>query len=465
QNVSIVSFMRDALEMLRHVSNTVKQKMDMDSPSDLDDTDDESEDSCKIDGGACDSVTWKLNLTPSMMTLETNIQTLAGLEKVLEQLRLNANQENMGVNGRRHQKAVCSDEFEMKPFQHAMATILSLGMMVKIPKMDGFRQFNSVQLMQQCVDAFLKCEEAFFIDAGQLVRDTHKVLGSGDATKEYPIKTLLVLSICCMMIRHVGFHNHLPPAVSLGLMGHYYAQARVLLDDLFDCHHISVVHALFILSIFPRGHAEFFSPSRTRSPLLHTALRMGLTMNIHRIDVFGHAPGMENEYRRRFGWILLCADYFAGSNAVGATGWIGPTEWYVDFPESFPAEPHSSRIKAFSYYCRVVMIRKMHLFRSTYMVSLQSTKALVDGLDNYIFNTLLEGGYSYLRLDPNKTSGWVKSDLECLAVNAFHCDTSLIARIPFLPPKYLDSVQREASERGRDIQDIHQRLFQSTQPP
>ncbi|KAL0092269.1 hypothetical protein J3Q64DRAFT_1633887, partial [Phycomyces blakesleeanus] len=468
ENVSVVSFMRDALEMLRHVSSTVKQRAEMDSLNDLDDTDDESEDPCRTDGNASDSVTWRLNLTPNMITLETNIQTLAGLEKVLEQLRLNVNQENMEVNGRRHRKAVCSNEFEMKSFQNAMSTLLGLGMMVRMSKPDVFRQFNSIQLMQlmqQCVDAFLTCEGAFFIDSAQLLKDTQKVLTHADAATEYPIKTLLVLSICCMMIRHVGFHNHLPPAVSLGLMRNYYGQARVLLEDLFDCHHISVVHALFILSLFPRGHADFFSPSRTRSPLLQTALRMALAMNLHRIDVSGHAPGNVNEYRRRFSWMLLCADYFAESNAVGTTGWIAPTEWYVNFPDSLPGEHNASRIQAFSYFCRVVMIRKMHFFRSTYMISLRSTKALADGLDNYIFNTLLDDGYSHLRLDPNKISGWSKSDLECLLINSFHCNTSLIARLPFLPRDYLDSVQREAPERDRDIREIHQRLFHSTQSP
>ncbi|KAG0174042.1 hypothetical protein DFQ28_008904 [Apophysomyces sp. BC1034] len=450
RQVPIDHFLKEAFQILWRVYLTVATTQE--EERDADSVAEESEN----DG----SVTWKLLLSPTMMTLDTNIQTVAGLEKVLEQLSMNVRPRPPSIKPRR---SVNSEQYHMHAFQQSIAVVLRLSSVMAIPKTDTFRQFNSAQLMRHCVQAFVVCDGAFFMDVPSLLADTDMVLMHPGAAKEHPVPTLLVLSICCLMIRHVMNHKRDHPATAIGLMHTYYAQAKILLQDLFDVHHISVVQSLFILSLFPQGHVDLFSPARTRSNLFIIAQRMALAMNLHKIDMRRDDESDQKERLRRLAWMILCADYFADWNASGRTGWIDVTDWHVDFPQPLPQERCSQQVEAFVLYCRVVMIRKMQLFRSAYMVVLQSPQALELAMDKRLFNAYMNTpDHFVLDLDASEQKTWQKSDLQPLLLHTLYCNTLISTHIPFLPRRFLTSLEDETPIRETDLKEIHQCISQSS---
>ncbi|KAI7861597.1 hypothetical protein BDF14DRAFT_1867382 [Spinellus fusiger] len=457
QHVSMGAFIKDAWDTLNRVAVSSKEPHQDDiSESDAEPepeaynppvlwtdpgTDSWADDDDDTNSLLCDdAVTWKLNLSPSMMTLDTNIQTLAGLKKVLEQLSV-----NFQPHPQRTPLPISSDRFKITAFQHSMLAVLRLSLSVRLPTATTFQHLNSVALMQQCVNAFITYEGALFMDPQRLLADTRQVLSCPEAAKDMPIETLLILSICCLMIRHVAHHNSIPPAVAVALMHGYYQQARRILQEVFDVYHISVVQAMFLLSLFPRGHVDLYSSSRIQSPLLQSALRMALAIDIHTMDACSSVESESKERTRRFAWMLLCADYFAEFNATGATGWIAANEWQVNFPAPMKEEAAFDRVKCFSTYCRVVMLRKMHLFRSAYMLTFQSPKEMALELDRQIFSVFhpLAAEQTPQGRETAYCMDWTRSDLNTLLLYALYAGSSLTARLPFLPRQFLACLSKE----------------------
>lgn len=72
---NIRNFLQEALQILRHADQTFASQ----DPDDEDNSDADADAENDADG----AVSWKLKLSPTMMTLDTNIQTITGLEKVL----------------------------------------------------------------------------------------------------------------------------------------------------------------------------------------------------------------------------------------------------------------------------------------------------------------------------------------------------------------------------------------------
>ncbi|KAI7886714.1 hypothetical protein K492DRAFT_175961 [Lichtheimia hyalospora FSU 10163] len=471
--ILIDHFLKEALQILKHASMAVTAPDSTSSTSTSNSSilSDQGHESVKneneLEGG---SVTWRLNFTSSMITLDTNIQTIAGLDKVIEQLSINVQPRPVKSESEPGRATYEADQYGIPGFLHAVSMALHLSSVFPIPKADMFRQFNSMQLMHQCVQAFVMCDGAIQFNIPQLLQQTDKVLSNPSASKEHPIETLLVLSICTVMIRHVMVHKRGHPAVATGLMQAYYSHARILLQDLFDIHHISIVQSLLILSLYPKGHIDMISPGRISSPSLAMAIRMALAMNLHQLDadrVEGDESIMNSEDKerwRRLAWMILCADYFAERNESGQMGRINVTNWQVDFPRPLPGEsPYTQRrVEYLSQYSRIVMLRKMNLFGSAYRIVLQSPRALESSMDEMLFKTYMNTPPTLqLNLDISLIDKYTKTDIEPLLLHSLYYDTLISTHIPFLPKHYLDSLDRDRPMREACVSDIYQRISQS----
>ncbi|KAG2203476.1 hypothetical protein INT47_008203 [Mucor saturninus] len=451
-SVLIEQFLKEALQILKHAdillsNNTIQDEADVDTEKDA------------------DTVTWRLNLTPTMMTLDTSILTVSGLEKVLELIRINVKPQPPKI---RHKKRVNSDMFDISLFRYMIEPVIRLSTLTTIPRMDGLNQYNSAQLIRHCVQSFIDCGYAYFLDVPSLVANTEMILSQPSAAKEHTVETLLIFSICTLMIRHTTIHHRGDLNVANSLMHTYYSKARQLLQELFDMHHIAIVQSLFILSLFPQGHVHLFSPSRVKSPLLTMAIRMALAMDLHRLDIQHDKESDQKEKLRRLAWMLLCADYYADWNSTGKTGMIGVTDWHVNFPQAIlPAEQNISRkVEYFSNYCRIILIRKMELLKSSYMISLLSPKALKSGLDEQLFQTYFNTPETFkLNLDNANQTWSISTDLESLLLHELHCHSQLFAQLPFLPKRYFEElVKHHDSSQTADLNDIYQRITQSSIP-
>lgn len=491
--IVIDHFLKEALQILKHASmavtapdsNTTTSSTSTNSSSSSSSDQGHEEGDNDIEGG---SVTWRLNFTSSMITLDTNILTIAGLDKVIEQLSVNvqprpvtnSSSNNTSIQGRRggrrqRGEAIYGDvdQHDVPGFLHAVSMALHLSSVFPLPKADMFRQFNSMQLMHQCVQAFVMCDGAIYFNIPQLLQQTDKVLSNPSASKEYPVETLLVLSICTVMIRHVMVHKRGHPAVATGLMQAYYSHARILLQDLFDIHHICVIQSLLLLSLYPKGHVDMISPSRIQSPLLAMTVRMALAMNLHQLDADRlleeqqqqqqqqEENSEDKEKLRRLAWMILCADYFAERNESGQMGRINVTNWQVDFPRPLSGEsPYTQRrVEYLSQYSRIVMLRKMNLFGSAYRIVLRSPRALESSMDEMLFKTYMNTPPTLqLNLDISLIDKYTKTDIEPLLLHALYYDTLISTHIPFLPKHHLASIDRERPTREACVSDIYQRI-------
>lgn len=451
-SVLIEQFLKEALQIIKHadislLNNTIQDEADVDTEKDT------------------DTVTWQLNLTPTMMTLDTSILTISGLEKVLELIRINVKPQPPKF---RYKKRVNSDQYDISLFRYMIEPITRLSTIMTIPRLDGLNQYNSTQLMRHCVQGFIDCGYSYFLDVPSLVANTEMILSQPGAAKEHKVETLLILSICTLMIRHTTIHHRGDLNVANSLMHTYYSQARQLLQDLFDVHHISIVQSMFILSLFPQGHVHLFSPARVKSPLLTMAIRMALAMDLHQLDIKYDKESDQKEKLRRLAWMLLCADYYSDWNSSGKTGIIQVTDWHVNFPQAIlPVEQNiSRRIEYFSNYCRIIMIRKMDLLKSSYMISLLSPKALKSGLDEQLFKTYFNTPEKFkLNLDNVNQTWSIKSDLESLLLHELYCHSQLFAQLPFLPKRYFqDFITHHDTFQFADLNDIYQRITQSSIP-
>ncbi|CEP08329.1 hypothetical protein [Parasitella parasitica] len=445
-------FLREAIQILKHADNSLNKGTILIAANDTEQDKDDNEEQDN-------AITWQLKLTPTMMTLDTSILTVSGLEKVLELIRINVKPQPPKLTCK---KTVNSDRFN-SIFRHIIEPVLRLSNVMTVPRLEQLEQYHSMQLMRHCVQCFIDCGYSFFLDVPSLIANTDMILSQPGAAKEHTVETLLILSICTLMIHHTTIHHRGMMSVANALMHAYYAQARQLLQDLFDVHHISVVQSMFILSLFPHGHMHLFSQARLTTPLLTMAIRMALAMDLHKLDTQHTKESDQKERLRRLGWMLLCADYYADFNTTGRTGLIDAGDWHVDFPQPLPTEISSRRVEFFSQYCRIVMLRKLELLKSAYMVSLQSPKALESGLDDQLFQAYFNTPDTF-KLDfdrPNQA--WnMKSHFESLLLHELYCHSQIFARVPFIPKRYFDSfIKDEDASRCADLNDIHQRIVRA----
>ncbi|KAI8063577.1 hypothetical protein BC940DRAFT_307066 [Gongronella butleri] len=472
-------------------------------------------------------VTWKLNLSATLMTLDTNIQTLAGLEQVLDQLG-NDLQHNdhpdasiRTKNDTHHVQlshtSTHRPTYRAPSLTNAIAQVLSLSRVTMVPAAADMSPVvtvcNSVQLIKQCVQLFVMCEGALFVDIPHLLTVTEQLLASTQQQQMQqkqqqqqqqpqqqqqqhqpaPQDALLVYSICALMVPHVFVHRHNDRHLGQALSHCYATRAKHLLRELFDVPHLSVLQAMFLLSVHPQSHVHLWSTSRIDTPMLLDALRLATSMRMHCLDMPSHdedendetdndshdldemnsdksrlkhesavstAPRPyhaqltpdEIERRRRLMWMLFCADHFAHDNASGKTGVLQVAHWHVDFPQVLPGDKQPRQVAYFSQYCRVVMIRKMQLFQSAYAIVLRSAQALAGAVDESIFNKYLATP-AELRVNHNVPLD--KGQLEPLLLDTLHCHTLMEALVPFLPARYLHTLDQAKSMRLATIHDIY----------
>lgn len=452
KSVQIGHFIKEALQILRHADNSLfGSSEDQTETSDINDKDNDQ------------SITWKLNLTPTTMTLDTSILTVCGLEKVLELIRINVKPQPPKFKNKR---TIHSNLFDLNLFHKITKPAFQLSAIVVVPRLDHvmIQQLNSIQFMRQCIQSFVDCGYAFFLDIPSLMANADMILSMPSAAKEHAVEALLILSICSLMARHAALHQPCVDSATASMLMHsYYRQARMLLEDLFDVHHISVVISMFLLSVFTQGHTYLFSPSRVQSTLLTTAIRMALAMDLHKLDTRHDKESDQKERLRRLAWMLLAADYYADWNTTGQTGLVEISDWHVDFPQPLPNEPEPRKIEYFSQHCRMIVMRKLELFKAAYMISLRSPKYLQSGIDRQLFQNYFNTPNAF-KLDlvhPKKTS-----DLESLLLHELYCHTQLSAQLPFLPKYYFTSfIAEEDHARCVDLDNIYQRLRQSPPPP
>ncbi|ORX45480.1 hypothetical protein DM01DRAFT_242149, partial [Hesseltinella vesiculosa] len=402
-------------------------------------------------------VTWKLNLSATLMTLDTNIQTLAGLEQVLEQLGHNIVPPQVTSPPVLGADSLLSPPPPPPPSPSltlALSQVSALTQVNMIPvdianEAMLLAYCNNVQLIKQCVQLFVMCDGALFVDVPHLLSLTERLLITFQQQQQQqphqpqppmappsPQEMLLVFSICTVMVPHVFVHRHNDRHLGMILAQCYASRANLLLQEFFDVPHLVVLQAMLILSVYPQSHASLWSASRAVcSPILTAAIRLATTMRLHCLDLpdrqgtFPYHQGLppnEIERRRRLMWMLFCADHFAHNNTSGQTGYMDVDHWHVDFPQVLADDKLSRRVMLFSQSCRVVMIRKMQLFRSTYAMVLQSPNALANCMDSLIFNKYLD---TPLELH--------KDDLEPLLLDILHCHTLIEVLVPFLPARYL----------------------------
>ena len=461
-SVLVDQFLKEAIQILKHADLTLNSQPHSRHSQPYEDPTESETDTGGSDDN--DAVTWQLNLTPTMMTLDTSISTVSGLEKVLELIRINVKPQPARLQ--REKRLVNSDRYHIASLQRLIEPMLRLSMVMTMPRTDQLQQqFNSMQLMRHSVQSFIHCGQSYFIDIPSLLANTDMILSQPGAAKEHTVETLLILSICTFMIRHSTIHHRGDMTVGNVLMHTYYAQARQLLQDLFDVHHISVVQSMFILSVFPQGHTHLFSPARVASPLLNMTVRMALAMDLHKLDLrpLTTKESDQKEKLRRLAWLLFCSDYYADWNSTGRTGRISVHEWHVDFPQPLPSEKYTKGIEYLSQYCRVLTIRKMELFKSAYMISLRSSKALRTGLDEQLFQTYFNTPDTFKLNQENQS--FSTNDIESLLLHELYSHTHIFARLPFLPSRYIqDFVAREDIARCADLNDIYQRIVRSNAP-
>jgi hypothetical protein len=164
--------------------------------------------------------------------------------------------------------------------------------------------------------------------------------------------------------------------------------------------------------------------------------------------------------------MLFCADYFSNWNASEQTGLIHVKEWHVDFPQPLPSETSKRQVELFSQYCRIVLLRKLNVFKTSVMISIGSGRLESDNLDEQLIQTLLNTPDAF-KLDVYHASQMFtsKSEFESLLLYELYCHTQIMAYVPFLPQYYFKQfVDEDESTRLADLQEIYQHFAKRRQP-
>ncbi|KAI8362605.1 hypothetical protein BD560DRAFT_404298 [Blakeslea trispora] len=456
-SVLIEQFIKEARQILKHASDAFYDPTTYQAIE-------------QYDTSEAEPVTWQLNLTPTMMTLDTSILTVSGLERVLELIRINVKPLPPRFHSNRQLDHLTTDQHDIPLFRYLFEPVLQISRLAMIPRSEQLQHnFNQMQAIRQCIDSFTRCGLSFFVDIPSLLANTEMIISQPGAIKEHQVEALLIFSISALMARH-SMRHHQPEKTAAGSfqMHMFYSQARGLLQDLFDVHHVAVVQSMFILSLYPQRHIHLFSPQRISSPLLTMAIRMALAMDLNKIDKEHTKDSDQKERLRRLAWMLLCVDYYADWNMTGKTGLMDVDSWHVDFPQVLPNETSPRLVEFFSQYCRIIMIRKMDLFRSSYKMSIQSPRALESSLDEKLYEAFFNTPDIFQLNFDDPNPSWINHpNTESLLLHELYCHTQLTSQLPFLPKRYLRQFAiHEDDFRYQTLNGIHQsitRLNQSSQ--
>jgi hypothetical protein len=362
------------------------------------------------------AVTWKLKLSPSMMILDTNIMTVAGLEKVLEQLKINVQPQSQFETSRSlvddlspitvpsARLAILNAVNSIYPFYASEPTGLAF-----------YQKLVSTQLTNDCVDEFFANynEPIWFLNRSRFMSTYNPTViadwsSGGEAAS---IDVLVQASVCSMSIGHLLLvHQKLPYQNVVALMETYHLRAREILEDYFDILDIRVVMSLLMIST----PASIVCGDRITSPREHNVYRMlayriserlGLFEIDRRKDVVANLNQQELENGRRIAWVILCMEFFSANNSTGTTGRIDMRHWKVNLPKGLPSETESTT-KSVEYLAH--FSKMIGQFKTGYVETIRYTSQVPVDISNvrsvleHQCKKLKENASNYLELDVEK---------------------------------------------------------------
>jgi hypothetical protein len=374
------------------------------------------------------AVTWKLKLSPSMMILDTNILTVAGLEKVLEQLKINVQPQAQVDDSN-------SMLYDISPIATPSQRMVILGAFKSIypsytPEPINLAHYQNVmctQLTNECVDEFFSCfnEPIWNINRSAFMstyNPTAILDWNSSQFSEEGINVLLQASVCSVAIGHLLLvHRQLPYLNVTGLMGIYHLKAKEMLEDYFDVGDIRVVMSLLMLSNTPNTPAgDYLTLSRYKNIYLELAIRMSDAIGLFEIDRRKAPISISNEQElergRRLAWVILCMEFSSASNTTGGTGYIDVRHWQVNLPTALPSEPQTTQksIEYLSHFGQMTMRYKTgypRILRITHQTAINDAQNLQRFLQP-LFTQMKENATKFLKLDVDRE---VYGDLEQLS--------------------------------------------------
>ncbi|KAH8550805.1 hypothetical protein BGW37DRAFT_495943 [Umbelopsis sp. PMI_123] len=369
------------------------------------------------------AVTWKLKLSPSMMILDTNILTVIGLEKVLEQLKINVQPQSQVSNSH-------SLLYDMSPIATPPPRMVILGAINSIypsysPQpinMALYQNVISTQLTNECVEEFFSCfnEPIWNINRSMFMStyNPNTIIDWNSGQSSTSIDVLLQASVCSVTIGHLLLvHRQLPYQNVVGLMVIYHLNAKKILEDYFDTEDIRVVMSLMMLSNPPNmACGDYLTLSRHKNVFMELAFRISDALGLFEIDQLKtpipNASDRDLERGRRIAWTLLCMEFFSSNNTTGHTGYIDLRYFKVNLPTGLPSElPGISKsIEYLSYFSKMVAQYKTGYSR---LISITNQTTMdIEALQSYLqqlFTQMKENATKFQKLDIDKE---VYSDLE-----------------------------------------------------
>ncbi|KAI8579142.1 hypothetical protein K450DRAFT_242965 [Umbelopsis ramanniana AG] len=370
------------------------------------------------------AVTWKLKLSPSMMILDTNILTVAGLEKVLEQLKINVQPQAEANDSN-------SMLYDLSPILTPSQRMVILGAIKSVYpsytlepiNLAHYQNVMCTQLTNECVEEFFSCfnEPVWNINRSAFMSTYNPtaILDWKSTQFSEGIDVLLQASVCSVTIGHLLLvHRQLPYLNVTGLMGIYHLKAKEILEDYFDVGDIRVVMSLLMLSNPPNTPAgDYLTLSRDKNIYLELAIRMSDAIGLFEIDRRKTLISNEHELERgrRLAWVILCMEFFSASNTTGGTGYIDLRHWQVNLPTALPSEPQTTHksIEYLSHFGQMVMQYKTGypgILRITHQTAMNAQN--LQRFLQPLFTQMKENATKFLKLDVDRE---MYGDLEQLS--------------------------------------------------
>ncbi|RUS28993.1 hypothetical protein BC938DRAFT_481194 [Jimgerdemannia flammicorona] len=363
---------------------------------------DEDDDDDDDDAAA---VTWKLSLSPSSMTLDTNIQDVAGLYEVIEQLSANvadakiteikhANHDYDDSDAERAEPSVRRN----KPAGLMLASLAVAQFATIRPQEQLSARLELRQdLVSKVVDVFFTCYNS------RLFHIKRSTLGPTANSAN-----LLVYSICAVAGKHAAqFHMKMDATRSNLFANAFFLRARALLEDslLLDGEVATPSTEITLLSLLLLANApnycaqNAFTLGNTHTTMFITmALGMIYDLGLHKLDVPARVPQAapvaantssptattssgastssprtlaQTEHLRRLAWLAYITDHRA-SHATQTPPIIRDDEplpgWHVRFPEPIEGEDEQSSygVMYLAQMARLTRWRKSNAMRRLY---------------------------------------------------------------------------------------------------
>jgi hypothetical protein len=317
-----------------------------------------------------DAVTWKLKLSPSMMILDTNILTVSGLQKVLEQLKINVHPQSQyeTIDSSKAKRSTVSPLPKRKAIMSAINSIYPPRENADPGQLAFYQKLISSKLTNDCVDEFFSCyNEPLWLLNQSSFMSTYNPSNIADwvPEQETSIDIALQAAVCSLTVGHLLLvHQKLPCNGAIGLIQSYYMRARDILEDHFDTIDLRIVTALLMLS--QQSHAicgERLHSPLEQNALLTLAVKMSQELGLFQIDRRKDSlPNREQELEqgRRMAWVTLCMEFVSSHNTTLPIGHIDLRFCKVDYPKHIPIESDNTKssVEFLAQYSKMIVLYK-----------------------------------------------------------------------------------------------------------